>query len=58
MALPASGNRQLGAYTPPVDDYAFLMGEAFGEDLVARMLGHRRGLAGQQGLGEAGIGVE
>lgn len=25
-----------GAYTPPVDDYAFLLGEAFGEDLVAR----------------------
>ena len=39
MALPASGNRQLGAYTPPVDDYAFLMGEAFGEDLVARASG-------------------
>lgn len=25
-----------GAYTPPVAEYAFLLGEAFGEDLVAR----------------------
>ena len=25
-----------GTYVPPVDDYAFLLGEAFGEDIVAR----------------------
>ena len=26
----------LSSYTPPTDEYAFLLGEAFGEDLVAR----------------------
>ena len=25
-----------GSYVPPVDEYAFLLGEAFGEDIVAR----------------------
>ena len=27
------------AYVPPVDDYAFLFAEAFGEDVVARATG-------------------
>ena len=28
-----------GAFVPPVDEYAFLLGEAFGEDIVARATG-------------------
>ncbi len=35
----AAGNGEMGAYTAPVDEYAFLLGEAFGEDLVARASG-------------------
>ena len=36
MTPPAPANGELGRYTPPVDEYAFLLGEAFGEDIVAR----------------------
>ncbi|MGC4013757.1 MAG: acyl-CoA dehydrogenase family protein [Luteolibacter sp.] len=39
MTPPAPANGELGRYTPPVDEYAFLLGEAFGEDIVARASG-------------------
>lgn len=38
-SLPAHTSGEQGAYTPPVAEYAFLLGEAFGEDLVARSTG-------------------
>ena len=36
MTPPAPATGELGGYTPPVGEYAFLLGEAFGEDLLAR----------------------
>ncbi|MFT4231889.1 MAG: acyl-CoA dehydrogenase [Leucobacter sp.] len=38
MTPPAPAG-DFGGYTPPVEDYAFLLGEAFGEDIVARSSG-------------------
>ena len=35
----AAGSGEMGAYVAPVEEYAFLLGEAFGEDLVARASG-------------------
>lgn len=38
-SLPPHSSGEPGAYAPPVGEYAFLLGEAFGTDIVARSTG-------------------